>query len=351
MTFYGYDAKRFPLPASFSEDMRIGRVIEEHRQRFLVAGEKNVYEAEVTGKMMHAAGGSEDYPAVGDWVVLYPQDDTHATIMELIPRRTVLRRRETGRRQGEQIIAANVDTAFIVMAADRDFNLNRLERYLTIIYDGDVEPMIVLNKSDLLTEEEKTLNKDVLIANYPDIPVFLTSVVSGENIQELKSSLTEGRTFGFIGSSGVGKSSLINMFLEEARQDVAHISDKTAKGRHTTTYRELIVLQNGSLLIDTPGMREVGLSNVGDGLDLTFDEITELAASCRFRDCTHTTEPGCAVLKAVEDGELDSRRLENYLALRREADHYQMDDYQKRLKNKAFAKMVKEMTEFRKSKK
>ncbi len=348
--FLGYNEKDFPIPELPSEDTCIGRVVEEHRERYFVMCEQGIIEAGVTGKIMFNSESKDEFPAVGDWVVLTPMDDEQGIIHQILPRKTVFRRRASGRKTGDQVIAANIDIAFVVMSGDEDFSLNRLERYLTIIYDGNIIPIIILNKTDLFTIDETNEFVDEIKTRHPDTKLVWTSALTESGIKYIIEHLSPGKTYCFVGSSGVGKSSLINRLTGGERQRVDTISDSTAKGKHTTTYRELIELENGSFLVDTPGMREVGISGSDAGLEETFADIIAVAENCRFRDCTHTNEPGCAVITACESGELQEAKLENYLRLKRESDFYQMQEYERRQKGRSFTKMIKEVNNYNKAK-
>jgi len=345
--FLGYNEQDFPIPELPSDDAVLGRVIEEHRERYFVATEKGVFESGVTGKIMFSSDSKDKFPAVGDWVILSPMDEHQGIIHEILPRKTLLRRRSSGRKAGEQVIAANIDSAFVVMAGNEDFSINRLERYLTIIYDGGIKPIIILNKTDLFTEDEINEFVQEIKKRHPDAELVWTSALTEKGLKYVIEHLLPGKTYCFVGSSGVGKSTLINRLTGRERQETGHISDSTAKGRHITTFRELIELENGAFLIDTPGMREVGLSASDAGLEETFSDIIRLANDCRFRDCSHTNEPGCAVLAACESGRISKEKLENYHRLKRESDYYQMDDYEKRAKQRSFAKMVKEVKRYK----
>ncbi|MEA3391905.1 MAG: ribosome small subunit-dependent GTPase A [Candidatus Marinimicrobia bacterium] len=348
--FLGYNDKDFPIPKLPSDDACIGRVIEEHRERYFVMCEQGIIEAGVTGKIMFNSDSKDKFPAVGDWVVLTPMDEEQGIIHQILPRKTVFRRRASGRKTGEQVIAANIDIAFVVMSCDEDFSLNRLERYLTIIYDGNITPVIILNKTDLFTKKEIEAFVNEIQIRHPDAELVWTSALTESGIKYIIEHLSPGKTYCFVGSSGVGKSSLINRLTGGERQRVDTISDSTAKGKHTTTYRELIELENGSFLVDTPGMREVGISGSDAGLEETFADIIAIAETCRFRDCTHTNEPGCAVIAACESGELQEAKLENYIRLKRESDFYQMEEYKRRQKGRSFAKMIKEVKNYNKAK-
>ncbi|MBW6458596.1 MAG: ribosome small subunit-dependent GTPase A, partial [FCB group bacterium] len=250
-----------------------------------------------------------------------------------------------------QILAANIDVAFIVMSGDEDFSLNRLDRYLTIVYEGGIRPLIILNKIDLMSDNMGDELLKEIRERHPVIPVITASALTEKGIDAIKKQLQPGKIYCFIGSSGVGKSSLINRLTGSRQLAVRPISTASAKGVHTTTYRQLIVLENGSMLIDTPGLREVGLTGADAGIDETFSDIAEIAQNCRFRDCTHTNEPGCAVIASVQEGVLGPEKLENYVRLKRESDYYQMQDYERRQKDRQFGRMVKEFKRISKNKK
>ncbi|RKY56925.1 MAG: ribosome small subunit-dependent GTPase A [Candidatus Neomarinimicrobiota bacterium] len=350
INFLGYNEKDFPIPELPTDDACIGRVIEEHRERYFVMCEQGVIEAGVTGKIMFTSASKDKFPAVGDWVILTPMDGEQGIIHQILPRKTVFHRQASGRKAGEQVIAANIDIAFVVMSGDEDFSLNRLERYLTIIYEGNITPVIILNKTDLFTKEEVDEFIKEIRSRHPDAKLIWTSALTETGLKYVVEHLSPSKTYCFVGSSGVGKSSLINRLIGGERQRVDIISDSTAKGKHTTTYRELIELENGSFLVDTPGMREVGISGSDIGLEETFADIISVAENCRFRDCTHTGEPGCAVIAACKSGKLNEAKLENYLRLKRESDFYQIQGYERRQKGKSFAKMVKEAKNYNKKK-
>ncbi len=253
-------------------------------------------------------------PAVGDWVAVRDGDDL-AIIHAVLERRTALVRRAAGSAANAQVVAANIDLVFIVTAVTRDYNPRRIERYLAAVWDGGAEPVIVLNKSDL--DGDIPAMRDELAVIAPGVPVVGTSTVTAEGLDELRRFLAPGKTIGLVGSSGVGKSSIVNRLLGDEAQDT-RATRRDEKGRHTTTRRDLVVLPQGGLLIDTPGMREFGLVEDGGGVDTLFMDIVEIATRCHFRDCSHQGEPGCAVLAAVESGELDGQRLQSYLKLQRE---------------------------------
>ncbi len=253
-------------------------------------------------------------PAVGDWVAVRDGDD-RAIIHAVLERRTALVRRAAGSEADAQVVAANIDTVFVVTSVNRDFNPRRIERYLAAVWDGGADPVIVLNKSDLGGDIDAMVTELASVAR--EVPVVRTSTMNADGLDALREFLQAGRTIGLVGSSGVGKSSIVNRLLGEQAQDT-RATRRDEKGRHTTTRRDLVEIPGGALLIDTPGMREFGLVEDGGGVDLLFADIAQIGTGCRFRDCSHQGEPGCAVLAAVESGELDEQRLQSYQKLQRE---------------------------------
>jgi ribosome biogenesis GTPase len=318
LTEYGWDES---LAAAFetsaAEGLVPGRVIRQSRDQSTIVTAKGECAAEVSGRFRHIARGPSDFPAVGDWVAARPVPDGPALIEAVLPRRTAFTRKAAGEAVEAQVLAANVDTVFLVSGLDGDFNIRRIERYLTTAWSSGAEPVIVLNKADLRPDLEAVAAEAKAVA--PGVPIVTVSALAEEGLENLAPYLAAGKTVAFLGSSGVGKSTMINRLLSEERFRTAAVSDAAAgRGRHTTTERELVRLPGGALLIDTPGMRELGLWADDDGLDRTFDEIEALASRCRFPDCGHEHEPGCAVRAAVESGTLDAGRWRSYLKLRRE---------------------------------
>jgi ribosome biogenesis GTPase / thiamine phosphate phosphatase len=294
------------------------RVAAQHRGGYVVYGEGGERPAEVAGQLRHASLGQADLPAVGDWVAVRDAEDAAAaTIHSVLPRQTAFSRKAAGGGV-EQVVAANVDVVFLVGAFGADLNVRRLERYLTAGWESGADPVIVLNKSDLADDLAGATAEVEAIAF--GVPVHVVSAAEGTGLEGLARHLEGNRTAALLGSSGVGKSSLVNRLLGSERQDVAALR-ADGRGRHTTTYRELIPLPGGGLLLDTPGMRELGLWDAGDGVDQTFADVAALAADCRFSDCAHEGEPGCAVLAAVEEGRLPAERLESYRKVLRELQH------------------------------
>jgi ribosome biogenesis GTPase len=297
--------------------LRPARVIRQLRDLSLLLSERGERSGEVSGKFRHEAADRSDYPVVGDWVAIKPTDDDIALIHAVLPRRGAFIRKVAGELVEAQVAAANVDTVFLVSGLDGDFNLRRIERYLTAAWDSGASPVILLNKADLRIDLQSVMSEVELIA--PGVPVVAVSALTGGNLDALGPCLVPRKTIALLGSSGAGKSTLINRLLGEERFRTAPMSDdEEGRGRHTTTTRELVRLPGGALLIDTPGMRELQLWTDDDGLGKPFKDIEDLAKKCRFVDCSHEQEPDCAVQASVRDGILDARRLESYLKLRRE---------------------------------
>lgn len=323
----------------------VARVVAEHKGIYYVKNTKGEFRARITGKQMFSALSREDYPAVGDWVVISMADNDQAIIKQLLPRKTVIGKtvvlRKTTDKIKSQIIAANVDVAFVVESVDRDYSLNRLERYFALAENGNVKPSVILNKVDLISREDLDNRIGEIIRRFKNCLVISISAKTKEGLDSLKDSLQQGKTYCFLGSSGVGKSSLINALVGHDIVKTGSIGQGTGRGKHITTHREMYFLDSGGIVIDNPGMREVGLINSEAGVRSTFAEIEDFASQCKFTDCTHIHESGCAVRKAVESGIFDEDRYNNYLLLKREADHYDMTDYERRDKEKKFGKHVK----------
>lgn len=339
---FGYNDKlrKFSVENKLS-DFEIGRVIAEHKERYIVKTENGEYEAEITGNLRFTAKSRIDFPAVGDWVALTTYDAEFSVIYKILPRQSMISRQAVGQFGEIQIIATNIDYAFLIQAVDRDFNINRLERYLTICYSAKVKPIIVLTKTDLIDEQKIAEITDSIKQRIKDVVVFAISNETQDGYEALKMNIEKGKTYCMLGSSGVGKSTLLNNLSGKTLMRTDSISVSTNKGRHITSHRELIVLENGSILVDNPGMREVGIADTSGGLETTFDRIISLSQNCKFKDCTHTNEVGCSVIEAVEQGEIDKKSYENYLKMERENAHFESTIQEKRKKDKEFGKVIK----------
>lgn len=323
------------------KEFEIGRVISEHKERYIVKTEKGEFEAEITGNLRFSSKSREDFPAVGDWVALTIHDSDFSIIHSILPRFSVISRQAVGKFGEIQIIATNIDYALLVQAADRDFNINRLERYLTICNSSKVSPIIVLSKIDLIDEHRTSEILENIKARINNVPIIAISNESQDGYDKIKAIIEKGKTYCMLGSSGVGKSTLLNNLSGKSIMRTDTISHSTNKGKHVTSHRELIILENGGILVDNPGMREVGIADSKSGLETTFDMIIRLSQNCKFKDCTHTNEIGCSVIEAVEKGELDRASYENYQKLEREKSHFESTLDEKRKKDKEFGKMVK----------
>lgn len=323
------------------DNFEIGRIIAEHKERYTIKTVKAEFEAEITGNMRFSAVSREDFPAVGDWVALTTYDSDFAVIHKILPRFSIIKRQAVGQFGEVQIIATNIDYAFLVQAVDRDFNINRLERYLTICYSSNVSPIIVLSKTDLINEQRINEILDSIKLRIKNVPVIAISNETQNGYEAIKKTIEKGKTYCMLGSSGVGKSTLLNNLSGKSIMRTDTISQSTNKGRHVTSHRELIILENGGILVDNPGMREVGIADTTSGLETTFDKIVCLSQNCKFKDCTHTNETGCSVIEAVEKGEIDKASYENYMKMEREKAHFESSVVERRKKDKDFGKMIK----------
>jgi len=299
-----------------------GRVTLELKGYCEVTGADGARLGECSGKFIHAAKAPADYPAIGDWVAFNPQpgEANRVAIQAVLPRRTKFSRRAAGTEVLEQIVAANIDTVFLVSALDGNYNLHRLERYLAAAWASGAEPVVLLNKADLNDEDVTGLRQEISTVA-PRAPVFVISAQTRRGLKALAPYLQPGRTIALLGSSGVGKSTIINRLVGEKILFTQEVRETDNKGRHTTTQRELLVTPDGAIIIDTPGMREIQPWDAASGLAGAFPDVAAIAAQCKFRDCTHTVEPGCAVRAALEDGSLDLSRWESFQRLQRATAH------------------------------
>ncbi|MFC1645510.1 ribosome small subunit-dependent GTPase A, partial [Patescibacteria group bacterium] len=318
----------------------IARVVAERRGAYMVKNLSGEYLTKITGKQRFNATKREDFPAVGDWVSITELDKENATIHKILPRKTILRKKYSDK-QEIQVIAANVDIAFIVESVDRDFSLNRFERYCMLVNEGGVKPTIVLNKVDLISETELKMKLNEIKNRFNDIDVISTSTITDQGLDDLANYIVSGKTYCFLGSSGVGKSSLINKLLRKDTIKIGGISGYSNRGKHTTTGRDMYFLKNGGIVIDNPGMREVGMADVSGDIGDMFEELMTLSEKCKYADCTHMHEPGCAVLEAVKDKKLDENKYSNYIKLKKETDFFELTKLEKRRGNRKFGKFVK----------
>jgi ribosome biogenesis GTPase len=322
------------------ENISVARVTAEHRGVYKVKNTEGEYLAKITGKQMFNASRREDYPAVGDFVVITLLGREQAVIKGILPRKTVVKRRGLNKKEN-QIIATNIDVALIVESVGRDYSLNRFERYFTIANSGGIKSVAILNKIDLISREELEEKISQIKSRFENIDIIFTSAVADEGLQELKEYLKKGMTYCFLGSSGVGKSSLINRLLGKKAIKTEEIGVSANRGKHVTTKREMYFLENGSIVIDNPGMRDVGMTDTSVGIDDIFKKITSLSLGCKYSDCTHIHEPGCEVLAKLSSGELDADKYFNYVNLKKEVEFYKMTDFEKRDKNRKFGKFIK----------
>ena len=328
--------------ASHRPDCSVARITAVDRDRYLVRDDRNEAQAELTGKLLFCAATSDSLPSVGDWVLVqYFNDHTLAIIHELLPRKTLLRRKSAGKTVDYQMIASNVDVAFVIQSCDLNFNLRRMERYLVMAHEGHVEPIILLSKSDLIGDEELEKKISEIRRARIRLRVIPFSNKTCNGLDTLQQALEKGKTYCLLGSSGVGKTTLLNHLLGSEVFETNTVREKDGRGRHTTARRQLTVLDNGALLIDTPGMRELGMIAVGSSIDDSFSDIHERSGDCRFNDCTHNSETGCAILGAVRSGELSEERYQSYMKLMKESKFHEMSYVERRKKDKQFGKMIK----------
>lgn len=322
-------------------DFSIGRVTQEHRERYVVSDGENEYEAEITGNLRFSANSRADFPAVGDWVTMTIYDSGQAIIHKILPRKSVLERQAVGKFGEIQIISTNIDVAFIIQAINNNFSVNRLERYLTICYSANIEPVLVISKIDLSTKKEIQDAINDLEKRDKKVKYILLSNITLKGLDQILGFIQKGKTYCVVGSSGVGKSTLINNLLKKNILKTGQISHSTNKGRHITDHRELFVLENGGIIIDTPGMKELGMTDKTEGIKTTFQEILDISMRCKFPDCKHINETGCAVIEALSTGTIDKDSYDNYQKIQKEQERFQTTLAEKRKNDKVFGKMLK----------
>ena len=314
---YGWNDR---FAAAFAEHAAPGRVparvVLEHTHIYRVATEEGEMLARVSGRLRHRAEARAAFPAVGDWLVLEPVADSDARIHAVLPRFSRFSRRAAGDVTEEQVVAANIDTVFLVGGLDHDFNPRRLERYLVVAWESGATPVIVLNKADLVDDPDRFVDDVASVA--PGASVHAVSTRRPESLDVLRTYLGVGRTAALLGSSGVGKSTIVNRLVGYDLLRTQDVRMTDSRGRHTSTARQMVLLEDGGILIDTPGMRELQLWESDEGMETAFADVTELMTKCRFRDCSHEREPGCAIQAALADGSLDRSRWDSYLKLQRE---------------------------------
>lgn len=322
------------------------RVIRQNKNQYIVHNGERVIAATLLGRLLHESEDTSMLPAVGDWVCIEQFDEDQAIIHKVLSRFGAFFRKEVGQVTRKQVIAANIDVAFLVSGLDNDFNVRRIERYLVQVSNSGATPVILLNKADLIEDIDTLWESVKAVAG--DVDVIPVSAKEEKGFDRLRAYLHEGTTVAFLGSSGVGKSSIANVLLEGDIQRTGSVREDDSRGRHTTSYRELMLLPSGGVLIDTPGLRELQLWGDAEDLQQVFSEIDQLAKGCKFRDCQHETEPGCAVLEALEEGELDQARLQSYKKLRRELMYLnqrqdEVAQLEAKKRDKKFGKLIKQM--------
>ncbi|RLE16940.1 MAG: ribosome small subunit-dependent GTPase A [Acidobacteria bacterium] len=344
----GWGRYQLAMQPNLVKSDHVGRVTAESKRYYFLSDGKNEYLAEVSGKLLHRTTGLEDFPAVGDWVLFQtPESKDRAAIHRILPRHTTLKRRAVRSTEEAQVIAANLDSVFIIYSVDENFKSGKLDRFLAIVHESGAIPVVVLSKADLMLENREAVYREVL-AMTSGVSIVMLSAKTGEGVDSLLRHLEPGSTCCMIGPSGAGKSTLLNFLAGSEVAKTADVREFDMKGRHTTTKRELFVLKNGQILIDTPGIREVGLVVGDNALSSVFPDVAAIAKHCRFRNCTHHHEPGCAVLAAISSGELDPGKVARYLKLKAEVmEREDGNPKDKRIAKKRHAKRIHKA--FRKS--
>jgi ribosome biogenesis GTPase / thiamine phosphate phosphatase len=327
---------------SNGKDLKIARVINVYKNSYLMSDGNNIARAQLLGKIIYSASSSADYPITGDWVLAnFYDDNKYAIIHQILPRKSLLQRKTAGTKNDCQLIAANVDIAFIIQSLDDNFNLNRLERYLVMVHQSNIKPIVLFSKSDLLSKDDIKQKTTTIKTNIPKIDVITFNNKKTNSWSKVSKIMQTNFTYCLLGSSGVGKTSLLNNLVGKNEYLTCEVSKKDNKGKHTTTNRQLVKLANGSIVIDTPGMRELANIFFSMGIKETFMEITELAKKCKFNNCSHIVEKGCAVLAAVKNGLLSDSSYQNFIKIKKESEFNKMSYLEKRKKDKQFGKYCK----------
>ena len=336
----GYDAQLDTFIQSQDlADFEIGRIIRESKKKYMVKTQGGNYHGQISGKLRHEAKNRSDYPAVGDWVTIKPMENDQVIIYEILPRKTIIERQAIGRFGKKQTIATNVDVAFVMQDITYDFNLNRLDRLIAICFASKIQPVVVLTKIDIADKSELADKMAQINKRFNEIAILMLSNKSMEGFPAIQRIIEYGKTYCFIGASGAGKSTLINNLVGEKVMLTKTLREKSHKGQHTTSHRELFILKDSGILIDTPGMRELGVAESFKTLESTFEIIFTLATSCKYSDCTHLIEPECAVRVALEKNEIDQSYYDNFLKMKEEQGHFELS--KKGIKDKDMMKKLK----------
>jgi ribosome biogenesis GTPase len=344
----GYDSQLDTFIQSHDlADFEIGRVIRESKQKYIIKTQLGNFNGQISGKLMHEAKSRADYPAVGDWVAIKQMEEREAIIHEILPRKTIIERQAIGRFGKKQTIAANVDTAFVLQDIAHDFNLNRLDRLIAIGFASKIQPVVILTKIDVEEKSELADKAAQIKKRFTDIPILFLSNKSMEGFSAIQQLIEYGKTYCFIGASGAGKSTLINNLVGEKVMLTKSLREKSNKGQHTTSHRELFILKDSGILIDTPGMRELGVAESYKTLEATFEIIFTLSESCKYSDCTHLIEPGCAVRLALENNEIDQSYYDNFHKMKEEQNQFELN--KKGIKDKKMIKKIKADSKYKKS--
>ena len=344
----GYDSQLDTFIQSHDlADFEIGRVIRESKQKYIIKTQLGNFNGQISGKLMHEAKSRADYPAVGDWVAIKQMEEREAIIHEILPRKTIIERQAIGRFGKKQTIAANVDTAFVLQDIAHDFNLNRLDRLIAIGFASKIQPVVILTKIDVEEKSELADKAAQIKKRFTDIPILFLSNKSMEGFSAIQQLIEYGKTYCFIGASGAGKSTLINNLVGEKVMLTKSLREKSNKGQHTTSHRELFILKDSGILIDTPGMRELGVAESYKSLEPTFEIIFTLSESCKYSDCTHLIEPGCAVRLALENNEIDQSYYDNFHKMKEEQNQFELN--KKGIKDKKMIKKIKADSKYKKS--